>query len=135
MGRTAIDEIGYLLEEAFRGRGIEQSNESQALLTNLATVSEADWRALPAGAARSIEAIVIHVGSTKLVYDEYAFGAGKRRWDDPDVKPWPDGEAPMADALAWLEREHDILAAHVAALADDAELDRLRPTNWGDPRP
>jgi hypothetical protein len=63
-----------LLEEAFRGRGIEASNESQAFLTNLGTVPESAWRALPPGAVRSIESIVLHVGACKIMYDDYAFG-------------------------------------------------------------
>ena len=61
--RGGIDALVYLLDEAFGGRGIEESNESQALLPNLATVPQETWRALPDGAARSIEAIVVHVGA------------------------------------------------------------------------
>jgi DinB superfamily len=134
-GRRGIETMGYLLDEAFRGRGIEDSNESQALLTNLATVSEADWRALPPGVARSIESIVVHVGSTKLMYDEYAFGPGRKTWLDADIRPWADGSASMGEAVAWLEAMHERLGGHVAALPDDDELDRGRPTNWGTPRP
>jgi hypothetical protein len=37
--------------------------------------------------------------------------------------------------VAYLERAHDQFVAHVAALADDAELDRPRMTNWGELRP
>lgn len=33
------------LDEAFEGRGIEESNESQALLTNLASLTDAEWHA------------------------------------------------------------------------------------------
>src|SRR5206468_3415357 len=51
MAGPAVREALYLLDEAFNGRGIEESNESQALMTNLATVGEREWRALPAGAA------------------------------------------------------------------------------------
>ena len=55
--RSGIEALLDLLDEAFRGRGIEASNESQALLTNLESVPDDAWRALPPGAARSIEAI------------------------------------------------------------------------------
>ena len=127
--------LGYLLEEAFRGRGLEESNESQALLTNLATVDDTTWRALPSGAARAIESIVVHVGSCKLMYDEYAFGPGRLRWDDPSVRPWADGSAPRLEAVAWLESMHERLAAHVDGLADDDELEAARWTNWGELRP
>jgi uncharacterized damage-inducible protein DinB len=133
--RAGIAALRYLLDEAFAGRGLEASNESQALLTNLATVGEADWRRLPAGAARSIEAMVLHLGSTKLMYDDYAFGEGRRRWSDPEVTPWRPDAAPMTDALDWLANVHAELLRHVDALADDAELDRLRHTAWGDWRP
>jgi hypothetical protein len=38
--RGGLDGLLYLLDEAFGGRGIEASNESQALLANLATVTD-----------------------------------------------------------------------------------------------
>jgi hypothetical protein len=134
-GRAGIDAQLYLLEEAFRGRGIEESNESQALLTNLATVSDEAWRALSPGADRSIEAISIHVGACKIMYADYAFGPGELRFGTTDVEPWPAGEAPRDEVIPWLERVHEELVGHVRALGDDAELDRLRPTNWGEQRP
>ena len=43
--RGGIVTILDLLDEAFRGRGIEASNESQALLTNLATIDDTARRA------------------------------------------------------------------------------------------
>jgi uncharacterized damage-inducible protein DinB len=136
MGRTGIDALLYLLDEAFRGPGIEESNESQALITNLATVPEAGWRALPPGGVRSIEAIAIHVGACKVMYDDYAFGPGKLQFATPAVEPWgSDGPARKEEVVAWLERSHAQLVDHVRALASDDELDRLRPTNWGELRP
>jgi uncharacterized damage-inducible protein DinB len=135
MTRTGIEALVYLMDEAFRGPGIEDSNESQALLPNLATVPAEAWRALPPGGARSIEAITLHVGACKVMYDDYAFGPGTLDWDRPEVQPWPEGEAPMAETIRWLERDHERLVDHVAALADDAELDRPRRANWGEDRP
>jgi hypothetical protein len=135
-GRTAIEALGYLLDEAFRGVGIEASNESQALLPNLATVGPDTWRALPAGASRSIESIALHVGACKVMYDDYAFGPGTLRFATPAVEPWgPDGPAPRAGVIAWLEAVHARLAGHVAGLATDTELDAPRLTNWGEPMP
>ncbi len=87
-GRRAIEAYLDLLEEAFRGSGIEESNESQALLTNLATVPDAAWRALPPGAARSIESIALHVGACKIMYDDYAFGSGSLQFATPEVEPF-----------------------------------------------
>jgi uncharacterized damage-inducible protein DinB len=133
-GRGGIDALLDLMDEAFRGRGIEESNESQALMTNLASVPEDAWRALPAGAARSIEAIAVHVGACKLMYDDYAFGPGTLRFATPAVEPWPQGAAPPDEVRAWLRQAHSRLVENVAALADDAELDRPRMTNWGELR-
>ena len=133
--RAGIEALLYLLDEAFRGRGIEESDESQALLPNLATVPDDVWRAVPEGGARSIEAIVVHVGACKVMYDDYAFGGGTLQWGTPDVEPWPEGAAPRAEVVPWLEAAQDRLVDHVSALADDAELDRLRPANWGEDRP
>jgi hypothetical protein len=133
--RGGIEALLYLMDEAVRGPGMEDTNESQALLPNLATVDAATWRALPPGAARSIEAIALHVGACKVMYDDYAFGPGTGFWDQPEVQPWPEGEAPMAGTVRWLESVHARLAADVAALADDSELDRPRLANWGERRP
>ncbi|HEV8402658.1 MAG TPA: DinB family protein [Candidatus Limnocylindrales bacterium] len=133
--RGGIVTILDLLDEAFRGAGIEESNESQALLANLATVGEEAWRALPPGAARSIESIALHVGACKIMYDDYAFAGGSLRFATPEVEPWGTGPAPRDQTIAWLEGAHSRLVEHVAALADDAELDRPRLTNWGEMRP
>jgi uncharacterized damage-inducible protein DinB len=135
VGRAGIDTLLYLLDEAFRGVGIEESNESQALLPNLRSVPDGVWHRLPEGASRSIAAIAIHVGACKIMYDDHAFGPGTLRFGTPDVEPWRDDEAEMADVLPWLETAHERLVEHVTALADDDELDRLRPANWGELRP
>ena len=131
-GRGGIDVLLGLMDEAFRGRGIEESNESQALLANLASVDDAAWRSLPPGATRTIESIVLHVGSCKVMYDDYAFGAGTLQWGTPGAEPWGcDGPGPRADVMEWLGAAHERLAGHVAALGDDADLDTTRMTNWG----
>jgi uncharacterized damage-inducible protein DinB len=134
-GRTGIEAVLDILDEAFRGRGIEASNESQALLTNLESVPDEAWRALPSAAARSIEAIALHVAASKIMYDDYAFGAGSLRFGTSAVEPWAEGEAPPDEVISFLEEAHERLVGHVAALRDDAELDAQRPTNWGEERP
>ena len=131
MPGQAVREVLYLLDEAFAGRGIEESNESQALLTNLATVGEREWRALPPGAIRTIESIVLHVGACKVMYDDYAFGAGTLQWGEVAVQPWHEGAAPMVEALRWLRESHRHLVDHVAVLSDD-DLSRPRLANWGE---
>jgi uncharacterized damage-inducible protein DinB len=129
--RQGIETLLQVMELAFGEPGVE-ADESQALLQNLITVSEQRWRALVPGSARSIESIVLHVGSCKVMYADYAFHDGKLDWDDAAVQPWPDGEAPMDEAIRWLIDVQAAFVADVRALKDDAELDRLRRTNWGD---
>ena len=124
------------MDEAFDGGGIEASNESQALVTNLATVADDHWRARPDGVTRTIESIALHVGACKVMYDDYAFGPGTLRFGTAAVEPWgADGPAPMDAVRAWLTAAQTQLRGHVAALSDDAELDHARLTNWGELRP
>jgi hypothetical protein len=130
---TAVEELVYLLNEAFSGRGIEETNESQSLLMNLASVDEAYWNTPPPGGIRTIESIALHVGTCKVMYDEYAFGPGKLRWDDPNLQPWPEGQAPMSETISWLETVHHRLVEHVAALGDE-DLGLKRSANWGEMR-
>lgn len=132
--RTGIETLVYLLGEAFLGAGIG-SDESQALLPNLATVDPDAWRALPPGAARSIESIAIHVGACKVMYDDYAFGSASLRFATPEVEPWTEGAAPQADVMTWLEKAQAELVRHVKGLGSDAELDVPRMTNWGELMP
>ena len=76
-GRSGIETLLALMEEAFDGAGIEASDESQALMTNLATVADDQWRARPEGVTRTIESIALHVGACKVMYDDYAFGRAR----------------------------------------------------------
>ena len=133
-GRGGIDALLQLMEEAFRGAGIEESNESQALLTNLATVTDEQWRGRLPHVERTIESIAGHVGACKIMYDDYAFGGGTLEFGTALVEPYAGGGS-REDVTAWLEAAHAGLVGHVAALADDAELDRPRMTNWGELRP
>ena len=132
-GRGGIDALLALMDESFRGAGIEELNDSQALLTNLASVSEDQWRGRLPKVERTIESIVGHVGACKIMYDDYAFGAGTLQFGTPEVEPYASG-GPQDEVTAWLEAAHARLVEHVAALPDDAELDAPRPTNWGEER-
>jgi hypothetical protein len=68
------------------------------------------------------------------MYDDYAFGSQRLRWEDDDVQPWPEGEAPMVAALEWLRQTQRRFVEHVGELAD-GDLDVPRMTNWGELRP
>lgn len=128
-----IDLLVYLMDEAFGVRGIEESNESQSLMANLATVGESMWRARLPGSVRTIESIALHVGGCKVMYADHAFGTRGLTWESPEVQPWPDGAAPMPDTLDWLRRSHLALMAHVTSLSDE-DLVRARYANWGELR-
>src|SRR5438552_119791 len=134
MPERGVRELLYLLDEAFAGRGIEGSGESQALMTNLATVDERMWRALPPGGMRSVESMVLHVGTCKLMYANHAFEDRRLDWEDRAVQPWQVGAAPMAEALDWLRETQRRLVEHVERLTDE-DLDAPRMTNWGELRP
>jgi hypothetical protein len=69
MGRSGVEQLLYLLDEAFEG------SEEHSLLGNLRTVTPDDWLWLPAGGGRSIFDLVRHVGECKYVYQNHAFGA------------------------------------------------------------
>ena len=104
---SAIDELVYVLQEAFSGAGIEQSNEGQSFMQNLLSVEGSMWRTVPERGVRTIESIALHVGSCKVMYDEYAFGPGRLSWGDTEVQPWPTGEAPFEETIGWLHDVHD----------------------------
>jgi hypothetical protein len=128
---TAVEELVYFLEDSFASAGNEETGESQSMLGNLATVPEELWRVAPPGGERTIASIVLHVGVCLVMYDEYAFGLGQMKWEDPDLVPWPREEAPMADAIAWMTAAHRRFVDHVAELGDD-DLGTPRPANWGE---
>lgn len=128
---TAVQELVGILEDAFAAKGIEDTGESQSMLGNLASVPNEFWQAKPPGGERTIASIVLHVGVCLVMYDEYAFGAGRLQWDDPALVPWNREDAPMDEAIDWMTATHGRFVDHVAALDDDA-LAQSRRTNWGE---
>jgi uncharacterized damage-inducible protein DinB len=125
--RTAIDTLAWLIEEAFDG------DPSHSLLANLHDLREDDWTATPGGNGRSIADILEHVGWSKWMYEDYAFGSASLRGDQPPLIP--EGGARSRsheELLTWLTEGHRRWLASVRALTDDSELDRERLTNWGE---
>ncbi len=123
MTTQVIEEYVYLLDDAFAGP------DWHSLLSNLNTVAPDDWAWVPPGGARSIRAIVRHVGRVKLMAYDQAFGGGTLTWDDAG------GDEETSDirtAIAWLRMGHARLRGGIAALTDDAELLRPRRANWGE---
>ncbi|HSL43497.1 MAG TPA: DinB family protein [Anaerolineales bacterium] len=124
---TAIDTLAWLIEEAFEG------DPSHSLLANLRELRKEDWTAVPGDSGRSIADILEHVGWSKWMYDDYAFGSASLRGDQPPMIP-PGGarSRPHEELVAWLVEGHQRWLASVRALPDDSELDRERLTNWGE---
>jgi uncharacterized damage-inducible protein DinB len=125
--RVSIETLAWLIQEAFEG------DPSHALLPNLRELREEEWTALPPGGGRSIVDILEHVGWSKWMYEDYAFGSASLRGDQPPLIPAEGARArPRAELLAWLAEGHRRWLASVQSLSDDTELERERLTNWGE---
>jgi uncharacterized damage-inducible protein DinB len=128
--RIALDTLAWLIEQAFSG------DPSHSLLANLQDLREEDWTATPDGSGRSIADILEHVGWSKWMYEDYAFGSASLRGDHPPLIPEAGARSrPHEELLAWLTEGHRRWLASVHALEDDSELDRERLTNWGEQLP
>jgi uncharacterized damage-inducible protein DinB len=126
----AIDTLAWLIEEAFDG------DPSHSLLANLHDLREEDWTATLGERGRSIADILEHVGWSKWMYEDYAFGSASLRGDQPPLIPEGGVRSrPREELLAWLTEGHRRWLASVRTLGDDSELDRERLTNWGDRLP
>lgn len=119
------DLLAYLLDHAFDG------SEFHSLMGNLSTVDESMWSARLPESLRTIGEIALHVGSSKVMYTDYAFGSGSLTWESDEVEPWPPDAPPRREVLDWLREVHAGLMDHVAGLSD-AELSRPRMANWGE---
>jgi uncharacterized damage-inducible protein DinB len=122
----AIAQLLYLLDEAF-----ESTTNDHSLLGNLGSLRTEDWLWVPAGGSRSIRDIVRHVGGCKYMYHDYAFGGATLTWEDPLI----DGVDTLdssESAITWLRAGQERLRQSICALDNDAELLRLRLTNWGE---
>lgn len=126
----AVIALAWLIDEAYQG------DPEQSLLGSLRGLREEDWDAVPAGGGRSVADILEHVGWSKWMYEDYAFGTASLRGDLPPMAP-PVGmrARPREELLAWLGEGQRRWLASVHALATDAELDRARLTNWGERLP
>ena len=125
--RVAIETLVRLGEDAFEG------DSDESLMANLLDLREGDWTALPPGAERTIADILEHVGWAKWMYEDYAFGPGTMRGDEPPLIPAHGATSrPHDELLEWLREGHGRWLRSVRALPDDVELDHARLTNWGD---
>ncbi len=138
MGRSAVDQLLYLLDEAFEG--VEQPWHS--VLGNLESVTPEDWLWTPPNGARTIRLLTAHIGAATLLYDSHAFGDGTIGWNDPagdlgygmeDLQSYEqlDREPPMADVITWTTAAYRRFRSHAAEL-DDGDLLQKRPNHRGD---
>jgi hypothetical protein len=135
MTRAAVEQLVYLMDQAFEGV------DEEDLIGNLRFVTEAEWAAVPPGGARSIRQIVGHIGACKYMYDNHAFGDGTMTWetqaDEVNVTMEAlqsrrlDPEPPIEGVIAWLREGHRRLREDVAAL-DDSQLLILRKPPEGE---
>jgi len=124
---TAIDTLAWLIEDAFGG------DPAHSLLANLHELQAEEWVAVPAGGNRSIADILEHVGWSKWMYEDYAFGSASLRGNQPPMIPANGARSrPNEELLEWLKEGHRRWLTSVRALPNDAELDRNRLTNWGE---
>jgi hypothetical protein len=110
-----------------------------SLFGNLRDLGADDWLWVPPGGVRSIRAIVGHVASCKVMYDNHAFGDASMTWMDA---PFGEAQSPSAEGgmtaaalVEWLRGSERQLRTNFDALADDEELMKPRPVNWGGTRP
>lgn len=129
MGRTAIETLAWLLDDAFEG------DPAHSLLSNLRELRVDDWTVEPPGGGRSIADILEHVGWAKWMYQDYAFGSASLRGDVPPMVTEDLRPRPSEELLEWLREGHNRLVASILALEDDLELDRPRLANWGEMLP
>jgi uncharacterized damage-inducible protein DinB len=128
--RTVIETLAWLINDAFEG------DPDQSLLANLRDLREEDWTTLPHGAGRSIADVLEHVGWSKWMYEDYAFGPASMHGDQPPLVPAEGVRSrPHKELLDWLTEGHHRWLASVRALTDDSELERERLTNWGERLP
>ena len=123
---TTLDTLVWLSEEAFQG------DPTHSLLANLHDMTEREWTSLPPGAGRCVADILEHVGWCKWMYEDYAFGPASLRGDQPPLVPAEGMRSrPHPELMDWLVEGHRRWMASVCRLANDAELEQQRLTNWG----
>jgi hypothetical protein len=91
MSRQILDYVIWEMGQAF-----------DTLFSNLKDLHDDDWAYVPPGGARSIAAIVGHVASSKVMYDNHAFGDASLTWEDPvfaEAQTPPGGSGPSPQAL------------------------------------
>ena len=116
--RAGIDVLLWLLEGAFEGT-------EHSLLVNAASVRDEAWARVPEGAGRTVGAILGHVGGSKYIYENFAFGDASLEWGKGVMVP-PVCRGPL---IEWLREGQRRVAASLAALSD-RQLEEKRLAPW-----
>jgi hypothetical protein len=130
MGRSGIEQLLYMMDRSFTTD--TSFGTWHSFLINLGDVRDEDWEWVPEGGERSIYQIVRHVGESIYAYDSQAFGDGSMHWLKPGSLPTIEATTPREEVGRWLAKGHQSLRDHIEALADDSELQVLRPGLWDD---
>lgn len=116
--RDQVEQLIWLLNSAFEG-------SDHSLLTNVASVSDEHWSVVPDGAGRSVGAILGHVGGSKYMYENFAFGDARYENGKPPVVQPQGREA----TLEWLREGHRRFTSSLGAVTD-MRLQEERLTPW-----
>ena len=130
--RAQVDALVLLLDHTLEETAAEFGwDHWHSLIRNLSTVRTEDWDALPAGGRRTIRELVVHIGGCYLMYENHAFGDGKREWGNREVDGLLPGETPE-ELTTWLRATHRVFRDSVAALTDD-QLAEIQQAPWEGP--
>ena len=126
MATSALTQVLYLFDDAFAGP------DWHSLLTNISSITPDEWLWVPTGGRRSIRYITRHIGVSKYIYQNHAFGDASFTWEGLHAVGDQHLET-IASAIAWLREGHEKLRASLAAL-DDEELLRPRLSPFDGPQ-
>jgi hypothetical protein len=120
-----------MMDQAFEGDGTYGRGNWHALLVNLKSCRDEDWRWLPIDGHRTIFELVKDLGGCKYVYASHLAGDRSIHWDRWETIPPLNADATPAKAIAYLRDAQIYLRSRVDALADDGELLKIRLTPQG----
>jgi hypothetical protein len=132
MGREGIEQLLYMMDQAFEGDTAAGRGNWHALLVNLESVRDEDWNWLPADGRRSIFVLARELGECKYVYASHIEGDRSFNWDHEETIPTVDDGTAPSEVIAYLRRAQDYLRSRVDGLSSDTELWRLQtsPQGW-----
>ena len=126
MSRDVLEHLIWSLNQSF------QEKKEHSLIQNLSSVTTDDLDEVVPGGGRTMRDLMVHCASVKHMHVNHAFGDASATFWNTWTGGEPVSEASFEDLLEWLEAAHAQVVQAVQALADDDELEALRPTYWGE---